>query len=95
MYIQPFVQAYIKENIKAPRHWPLWGEFTDDRWIPLTKGQYRENWFPFYDVIMSITENDFFLTNLNKDYVMDLLLGHIHEGISTIFRMVPWKWGMG
>ena len=22
------IQAEIKENIKAPRHWPLWGEFT-------------------------------------------------------------------
>ena len=29
----------IKENIKAPSHWPLWGEFTYDRWIPRTKGQ--------------------------------------------------------
>ena len=28
-----------KKNIKAPRHWPLWGEFTGDRWIPLTKDQ--------------------------------------------------------
>ena len=26
-------------NIKAPRHWPLRGEFTGDRWIPRTKGQ--------------------------------------------------------
>ena len=31
--------AQIKENIKAPRHWPLWGEITGDRWIPRTKGQ--------------------------------------------------------
>ena len=23
-----FIQAQIKENIKAPRHWPLCGEFT-------------------------------------------------------------------
>ena len=29
----------IKENIKTPRHWPVWGEFTGDRWIPRTKGQ--------------------------------------------------------
>ena len=36
---QPFIQTQIKENIKAPRHWPLWGGFTGDRWIPLTKGQ--------------------------------------------------------
>ena len=28
-----------KKNIKAPHHWPLWGEFTDDRWIPRTKTQ--------------------------------------------------------
>ena len=25
---------------KVPRHWPFWGEFTGDRWIPHTKGQY-------------------------------------------------------
>ena len=27
------------ENIKALLHWPLWGESTDDQWIPLTKHQ--------------------------------------------------------
>ena len=37
LFAQPFVQAPIRENIKAPRHWPLWGEFTSDRWIPLTQ----------------------------------------------------------
>ena len=37
--LKPFVYAQIKENIKAPRHWPLWGLFTGDRWIPRTKGQ--------------------------------------------------------
>ena len=35
----PFVQAQTKENIKAPRHWPLLGEFTGDRWMPRTNGQ--------------------------------------------------------
>ena len=34
LFFQTFVQAQIKENINAPRHWPLWGEFTTfDRWI--------------------------------------------------------------
>ena len=33
------VCSTVKENIKAPRHWPLCGEFTDDRWIPRTKDQ--------------------------------------------------------
>ena len=41
LFAQPFVQAQIKENIKALRHWPLWGESTGDRWIPFTKGQLR------------------------------------------------------
>ena len=38
---QPLIQAQIKENIKAPLHWPLWGEFTGDWWIPRTKDQWR------------------------------------------------------
>ena len=31
LLVYPFVQAQIKENINAPSHWPLWGEFTGDR----------------------------------------------------------------
>ena len=31
LFTQPFIQAQIKENIKAPRHWPLCGEFTGHR----------------------------------------------------------------
>ena len=38
-------RAQIKENIKAPRHWPLCGEFTEDRWIPRTNGQLRGKCF--------------------------------------------------
>ena len=37
--IQLFIHAQIKENIKAPRHWPLCREFYGDRWIPRTNGQ--------------------------------------------------------
>ena len=39
LFTQPFIRAQFKENIKAPRHWPLCGEFTGDRWIPRTNGQ--------------------------------------------------------
>ena len=28
LFAQPFIQTQIKENIKAPRHWPLCREFT-------------------------------------------------------------------
>ena len=34
-----------KKNIKAPRHWPLWGESTGDRLIPRTNGQWRGKCF--------------------------------------------------
>ena len=34
LFTQPFAQALIKKSIKAPRYWPLWGEFTGDRWFP-------------------------------------------------------------
>ena len=39
LFTQSVIQAQIKENIKAPRHWPLCGELTGDRWIPRTSGQ--------------------------------------------------------
>ena len=38
------MQTQIKENIKAQRHWPSCGEFTGDRWIPRTNGQYSIGW---------------------------------------------------
>ena len=35
LFTQPLIQTQIKENIKAPRHWPLCWEFTGNRWIPI------------------------------------------------------------
>ena len=35
----PLFKVQIKENIKAPRHWPLGWEFTGYRRIPRTNGQ--------------------------------------------------------
>ena len=43
--VYSFIQTQKKTNIKAPRHWPLWGEFTGDRWIPRTYGQLRGKCF--------------------------------------------------
>ena len=42
---QSFIQTQIKENIKAPRHWPLCREFTGDWCIPRTNGQLRGKCF--------------------------------------------------
>ena len=39
IFFTMFIQAQMTENLKAPRHWLLWGEFTGDRRIPRTKGQ--------------------------------------------------------
>ena len=40
MIVYPTVYSRTeKRNIKAPRFWPLCGEFTGDLWIPCTKGQ--------------------------------------------------------
>ena len=44
-------KAQIKENIKAPRHWPLWGEFPGDGEFP-HKGAVTGKMDPFDDVIM-------------------------------------------
>ena len=52
IFTEAFIQAQMKENINAPRHWPLWGEFTGDRWIPPHKVPVRREMFLFDDVIM-------------------------------------------
>ena len=44
-------KVQIEENMKAPRHWPLWGEFTGNRWFPAEMASNAEM-FPFDDVIM-------------------------------------------
>ena len=43
LFTQPFIQTQIKENIKAPRHWPLCGEFTGTGEFPAQKASYAEN----------------------------------------------------
>ena len=43
LFIQPFIQTQTKENTKTPRHRPLCGEFTGDRWIPAQRASNAEN----------------------------------------------------
>ena len=54
LFTQAFIQTQIKENIKAPRHWPMCGEFTGDRWIPRTNGQQRGKCFYLIDDVIMI-----------------------------------------
>ena len=46
VFTQPFVQAQIKENIRAQRHCPLWPVNSPYKW-PVTRKT-----FPFHDVII-------------------------------------------
>ena len=43
LFTQPFIQTHIKENIKAPRQWPLCGEFTGTGEFPAQRASYAEN----------------------------------------------------
>ena len=43
LFTQPFIQTQIKENINAPRHWPLCGEFTGTGEFPAQRASYAEN----------------------------------------------------
>ena len=45
LFTQTFIKVQIIENIKAPRHWPLYGEF------PAQRASNAEM-FPFGDVII-------------------------------------------
>ena len=72
-FTQPFIQAQIKENMKAPRHWTLWGEFTDHRWIPRTTGQSRGKCFhlmtsSFYQVLVD-TAREHIVHSMNCVYI--------------------------
>ena len=51
----------IKENIKAPRYWPLWGKSTGDQWFPSHRVLNTETvsiWWRHH----AITENETYLT---------------------------------
>ena len=42
LFTQPFIQVQIKENIKAPRHWPLWGNSPVTGEFPAQRGSNPE-----------------------------------------------------
>ena len=51
LFTQSFIRVQIKENIKAPRHWPLCGEFTGPGEFPAQRASNAENvyiwWRPY------------------------------------------------
>ena len=43
LFTQPFIQTQIKENIKAPHHWPLCGDFNGTGEFPAQMASNAEN----------------------------------------------------
>ena len=72
-FTQPFIQTQIKENIKAPRHWPLWGI----HWRPVNsphKWPVTRKMFPFDDVIMLSSGQSY-----QAHWFVDFASGEIHN----------------
>ena len=54
LFTQPFVQTQIKENIKALRHWPLWGNSLVTGEFPSRRASNTENvsiWWRHHELI--------------------------------------------
>ena len=87
---QPFIQAHIKENIKALRHWPLWGELTGHRWIPCTKASNEENvsiWWRHHGVLGKMSSVRPLNPPLNLQFQKKYwLVVHVPDYIKFIYR---------
>ena len=70
LFTQPFIQAQIKGNIKALRHWPLWGNSPVTGEFPTQRASNAEM-FPSDDVIivvcnmLCITVEDVYMTRVH------------------------------
>ena len=75
-----FVQVQIKENIKAPRHWPLRGEFNGDWWIPSQRVNKAANLMTSSWCALCITENA----------ISTMILGPDHCWVSCLNSLTSW-----
>ena len=76
LFAQAFIQVHITENTKAPRHWPLWGEFAVDRWH---KGPVTRKMFPFDDIIIlkQVYAKKFCFPIMNNRHIWGICVFHI------------------
>ena len=81
-------QAQIKENIKAPRHWPLWGNSPVTGEFPAQRASNAEM-FSFDDIIMSYTVRrlifPFVMSNEDIWYLTKIQLNIILWGRNDAF----------
>ena len=79
LFTQPFIQTQIiKKNIKAPRDLYLWGEFTGDRWIPRTKGQWHGKCFHLMTFSWCCCDKNIISLTMSNWYQW---LGHTDDGV--------------
>ena len=82
-FTQSFIQTQIKENIKAPRHWPLCGKSPGPVNSPVNsphKGPVTRKMFSFHDVIMNNAGNSQMdLIMLRKHCIRAGLYNHYHD----------------
>ena len=81
-----FIQAQIKENIKALRHWSLWGGFTGDRWIPRTKDQQHGKCF---HLMTSSCVGEELNQNSSRGRQKTALHLHLHHKCPVTRKMFP------
>ena len=74
-----FTQPQIKEDIKAPRHWPLWGEFTGARWIRHTKGQWHGKSFHWMTSLWRHRFSYYSKITLGYWFCLEMLLAHLQR----------------
>ena len=80
LFTQPFIQAHMKEHIKAPRHWALCGEFTG----PVTRKM-----FPFDDIIIFHTGGFNQTTNARRRVILLLLWRRACINVLCMLITVP------
>ena len=93
-FTQPFIQALIKENIKPPRYWPLWGEFSGDRWIPCAKASNAENvsiWWRHHDFVSKYWYKCPFHNVQQKCYHF-IFIGLYVSFYTSALQWIIWSW---
>ena len=88
LFTQLLIQTQIKENIKASRHWPLWGEFITTGEFPAQKASNAENVFIWwrhhvFEVFVRIPWHD----DVLRRFLTDTRTVLLH---CAIFAQTPW-----
>ena len=76
-------KAQVKEIIKAPRHWPVWGEFTGE--FPAQRAA-TPKMFPFDDVIMRIIKKPQALYGI----LVNIGSGGVHKSLRALKNKSSW-----